>query len=197
MPLDRERLRQAGVKALQNAEQLIEEAEILYERERWPRVVFLCQIAGEELGKCFISLTAIVRIVNGTFEEDVYRKRCRTHRSKTGMTDFFESLVFSEQPLTEFLEQRKGRIERFESLKLASLYTDFVADVPVSPNELIGRELASGMLLLAQNRVKHFGLAVKPLLDRVLLESLSMEEFSRFEAEHPELLALVNRRQNL
>src|ERR1017187_7040606 len=143
MPIDREQLRQASIKALQNAEQLVEEAELLHKHERWPRVVFLCQIAGEELGKCFISLTAIVRIVNGTFQEDVYRRRCRTHGAKTSMIDFFESLVISEQPLKEILELRKGRIGAFESLKLASLYTDFVADVPVLPDELVGKELAA------------------------------------------------------
>ena len=113
------------------------------------------------------------------------------------MIDFFESLVFSEQPLRAILEQRKGRIEAFECLKMASLYADFAADVPVLPTEVVCKEIAARTLALARTRLNEFGLAVKPLLDREFLESLSKEEFKRFQAEHPGLFVVVNRKIKL
>jgi len=58
--LSAENLKDAGIKSFENASELVQEARILYEHKCWSRAVFLCFISGEELGKCFITLSAVV-----------------------------------------------------------------------------------------------------------------------------------------
>ena len=85
-----EELKNAGVKSLQNASELVQEAQLLFEHGHWSRAVFLCCISGEELGKCFISLSAIINRRAGTFDERRYKERFRIHREKTSILNVFE-----------------------------------------------------------------------------------------------------------
>src|SRR2546430_15129670 len=94
-----EELRNAGIKALQNASELVSEAQLLFDNGHMSRAVFLCCIAGEELGKCFISLSAVMNRRAGAFKEKRYKARFRTHRDKMGMLNFFEDVFVSSSDI--------------------------------------------------------------------------------------------------
>jgi len=62
----REQLRQAARNAVNNARDLLRDAEILVKHKRWPRSIFLTQIASEEIGKHVMLVSALVKLANGT-----------------------------------------------------------------------------------------------------------------------------------
>ena len=172
-------LRDAGIKAFKNASELVEEAGLLYENGHWSRAVFLCCISGEELGKCFMSLSEVVNRMIGRFDEKHYRQRFRTHREKTGTLTFFEGVFVSQSD--ESLKELEAFTKGTETMKLASLYCDFYGVVAQAPSELIPEKLATEVLKLAKNRVKHFRANVRPKLDQVL--KIDPKEIEHFRNE--------------
>jgi len=181
--LSAEVLREAGTKALQNASELVEEARVLLELGHWSRAVFLCCIAGEELGKCFMSLSAVLNRRMGRFNERRYRERFRRHQEKTGLLNFFEE-VFVSSSLKVPLEPQY--IRDLEKMKLASLYCDFYGAHACAPSELITEQLARNVLRLAQERVEHFAASVRPYFDRAL--DIDPAEAARFQDEFLRLM---------
>jgi AbiV family abortive infection protein len=176
--LTAEKLREAGIKSLENASELFREARLLHEHGFWSRAVFLCCISGEELGKCFITLSAVVNHRVGKFNERRYKQRFRAHEEKTGSLNFFEDIfVSSDFPVgQEKIDKATRGTERF---KLASLYCDYYGIEPHKPSELITEELAAGALKLAENRVAHFNEHVRPKFDQVL--KIDPEEVIRLQ----------------
>jgi AbiV family abortive infection protein len=179
-PLTFQDLRDAGIKSLENATELVKEAKVLFAHNHWSRVVFLCSIAGEELGKCFISLTAVVNLMTGRFNEKRYRERFRVHREKTGVLNFFEEFFVSSATFVD-VGKIESDTEKLEKLKLASLYCDFYPSQPYAPSEIITRELASGAIALAENRVRRFAQEIRPKFDQVL--EIDPQQFLKLEDE--------------
>lgn len=178
--LTAEKLREAGIKSLENASELVREARLLYEHGFWGRAVFLCCISGEELGKCFITLSAVVNYRVGKFNERRYRQRFRAHEEKTGSLNFFEDIfVSSDLPVGQ--EDRDKATKATERFKLASLYCDYYGIEPHKPSELITQELAVGALKLAENRVAYFNEHVRPKFDHAL--RIDAKEVIRLQSE--------------
>src|ERR1051326_3804526 len=171
-----EQLREAGIKSFQNASELVEEATLLFDHGRFSRSIYLCCIAGEELGKCFISLSAVMNRRVGKFDEKRYKQRFRTHREKTGILHFFEDVFVSSSDLP-IEASDAGANTLIETMKLASLYTDFYGVDARTPSELITKQLTSEVLRLAKNRAKHFSENVRPMFDHVL--QIDLTEFIR------------------
>jgi AbiV family abortive infection protein len=80
--LDLEQLKLGRLVVLKNAEELVVEAEILYENKRWARSFFLSQAASEELGKYMMVVSAIAFVVGGGMNWELFWKRFRNHRAK-------------------------------------------------------------------------------------------------------------------
>ena len=178
--LTAEKLREAGIKSLENASELVQEARLLYEHGHWSRAVFLCCISGEELGKCFITLSAVVNHRVGKFNEKRYKQRFRTHEEKTGSLNFFEDIfVSSDLPIGP--EEIAKATKTSEQVKLASLYCDYYGIEPHKPSDLITEALAAGALKLAENRVEHFQKNVRPKFDHVL--EIDTAEIARLQSE--------------
>jgi AbiV family abortive infection protein len=175
-----EELRNAGVKSLQNASELVEEAQLLFDHGRWSRAVFLCCISGEELGKCFISLSAIINRRAGTFDERRYKERFRIHRQKTSILNFFEDTLVSSSTVPIQPSDIVATAQMVEKTKLASLYCDFYGVEARAPSELITEELATVTLRLAKKRVEHFSERVGPKFDHALeIEPSDIQRFRR------------------
>lgn len=177
--LSAEELRDAGLKSLKNASELIKEARILFKHGCWSRAFFLCCISGEELGKCFITLSAIMNHRAGTFNERRYRERFRTHREKTGSLNFFEDVFVSSSSTPIQPEDITAASNATEEIKLASLYCDFYGTRAQAPSELLTEQLARGALKLAQNRVEHFTKEVRPKFEHAL--KIDPAEIRRFQ----------------
>jgi len=166
--LSAENLKEAGIKSLQNASELVQEARILYEHKCWSRAVFLCCISGEELGKSFMTLSAVVNQMTGKFNEKRYRERFRSHGEKTGSMNFFEDVFVSSSDLPIHPREIDRATKMTERIKLASLYGDYYGTEPHKPSELITEKLAAEALRLAENRVEYFTKRVRPMFDHVL-----------------------------
>lgn len=178
--LTAEKLREAGIKSLDNASELVREARLLFERGFWSRTVFLCCISGEELGKCFITLSAVVNHKVGKFNEKRYKQRFRTHEEKTGSLNFFEDIfVSSDVPIGQ--QGIDNATKATEQVKLASLYCDYYGDEPHKPSDFITEELAAGALKLAESRVEYFQKNVRPKFDHVL--EIDPREVIRLQSE--------------
>ena len=148
MSIQPQDLYELSVKSLANANELVEEAQLLFDHRRWPRVVFLCQIAGEELAKCFMSLTAIPRYAFETFNESTFLRRLRDHREKTGEIDFFEQLFVGSDSIEHRDRAWRNDFERF---KLLSLYTDFFQGHAIQPSDGMTEAVALAALTLSNS----------------------------------------------
>jgi AbiV family abortive infection protein len=179
--LSAEELRNAGIKALQNAAELVEEAQLLFQHGHLSRAVFLCCISGEELGKCFISLSAVMNRRAGVFDEKRYKKRFRTHLEKTAILDFFENVFVSSSDIPIEPSKIDDNAQAVEKFKLASLYCDFYDDKPHAPSELVSETLASKLLELSKKRVRHFTEHVRPKFDQAL--RVDPAQILRFQRE--------------
>lgn len=80
-------------KAFQNACDLIRDAEILYEHQRWARFVFLASIAIEELGKYLMIIGAIGQVLKNQMNWKWFWKRFRGHTEKSGNILAFDVLL--------------------------------------------------------------------------------------------------------
>ena len=181
LQLTAENLKEAGIKSVQNASELVQEARILYEHKYWSRAVFLCCISGEELGKSFITLSAVVNQIAGKFDEKRYRERFRSHGEKTGSLNFFEDVFVSSSDLPIQPQEIDHATKATERFKLASLYCDYYGTEPRKPSDLITETLAAEALKLAENRVEHFTKRVRPMFDYVL--EIDPEQVLRLQAE--------------
>ena len=138
------------------------------------------RISGEELGKCFMTLSAVVNQIAGKFDEKRYRERFRSHGQKTGSLNFFEDVFVSSSDLPiqpKEIDHATRTVERF---KLASLYCDYYDTEPHKPSETITEKLAAETLKLAEKRVEHFTKRVRPMFDYVL--KIDPEEVIRLQA---------------
>jgi len=143
--------------------------------------MFLCCISGEELGKCFISLSASVNRLVGRFNEKRYKQGFRTHREKTSSLNFLEDLFVSTTDLPIEPSKIEANTETTERVKLASLYCDFYGTEAHAPSDLIDERLARGALALAKTRVKHFNERVRPKFDYAL--KIAPEDIIKFQDE--------------
>jgi AbiV family abortive infection protein len=132
-----------AAKSYLNAETLLEDARILFAKDRWPRVIFLCCIAEEELAKSILSLAAAVKIRLGEFDADVekqYRSRFKDHKSKTATLRAVLDFFFSLDPHNEIVERvRNGdpRSKDTEIVKMGALYADFDGDGVRCPTDVL------------------------------------------------------------
>lgn len=97
-----DQIKKSRVKALQNAGELIHDAEILFKEERWPRVLFLCQISGEEIGK-YIMLSSI--FVKKISEVEINWKRVwqrlNSHTEKYELATYMEDIFLEIDALSD------------------------------------------------------------------------------------------------
>ena len=161
-----EELRNAGIKAFENASELVEEAQVLHKHGHLSRALFLCCISGEELGKSFISLSAVANRITGAFDEKRYKERFRAHREKTGVLMFLEDVFVFELPPE--LPKVKRDAEAVEKSKLSALYCDFYGTEAQKPSEVIPEHLVNTTLEVAKQRLKYFADNVRPKFDYVL-----------------------------
>jgi AbiV family abortive infection protein len=133
-----EQIKESRVKALQNADELIHDAEILFKEKRYPRVLFLCQISGEEIGK-YVMLTSIFVQLISEVDLDWKKtwKRLTSHTEKyelvTYMEDvFLERNVFAD--MKKYQDNLKDESKKIDQFKQKSLYCDFTEKIPHCPS---------------------------------------------------------------
>lgn len=187
-----EQVKIAREKALRNAKDLIKDAELLYANARWPRVVFLCQIAGEEIGKHILLSSLTIHLIAG--DEINWKrvwKRLTSHREKLEMVTYLED-VFLEQPFTdtlnEYFSELKDEVQQLETFKQKSLYCDFTQEIPHCPTDIIKEEYAQNAIKWAKGRSDLFSKIEEGLKDVNVLDKISKKDIEKFrqrmEIEH-------------
>jgi AbiV family abortive infection protein len=117
-----ELLTQYSIDALDNASQLIEEADLLFQHGRLARSYYLAVAAIEEIGKSFLAFDALGRNLNDSAVTAKVRSSLESHSRK--ITAAFNASVISHSNLRDELE---GIIDLMISLKRGrepSMYTD-------------------------------------------------------------------------
>lgn len=147
--------------ALDNAEQLFEEAELLRERKHFARSVFLHQISMEECAKVDMIGEAATSLILG---HPVNLKRLvngmRDHKQKNFVNSYMSGVSEAEKAAQENNDVKEG-IEAFKkwqgeihlflnTAKNASMYVDFVDGEFVAPVERIDEQGA--LAIAAVNR---------------------------------------------
>lgn len=151
-----EQLLKARQKTLENAKELLEEAEILYRSGHWSRVVFLSHILREEIGKNIIlSSLFLQQLAGDKINWSKYWKRLTSHVEKSFMSSWIENIFLTihiPKDYKTYLIKLETEIKTQEILKQKSLYCDFTNGIAQSPNDIITRKMASDSLKKARRQ---------------------------------------------
>lgn len=164
----REQLILLSKKSLENAEALIEEAELLFNNKKWARAVFLCHSAGEEFGKCIQCLAATMDHARGVLDFVKFRKRFLNHKTKTKTIRFFEAVATPDEG-DGFIEEIRNLDKEVSELTLGrniTLYSDMFSDGTVfAPADVIPEKMAHDALSWAKGRLAMANVLIRPVLE--------------------------------
>jgi AbiV family abortive infection protein len=143
-------LLELGMKTLENAIELIEDANILLEEDRFSRVYSLSHLACEELAKVSMAFGATVQISAGiTIDTDRLMKKIQNHKDKIKGIAFLNYLQHGDKQLF-YKDIDNININRINQLKNESLYAGLSNDTTYAPADKISAELAKNQLNLAK-----------------------------------------------
>lgn len=147
-PLTFNQLERAYIKIHENASELIEEARILLDNEKYARAYFLAQIASEEIGKLpIIFQEATKSYYKEKHDWKRFNKRLRSHIDKNRMTE-----TISQFPQHDGDEIRK-KADKLNLFKNSSLYADLENNRYTKPSEKISKNTA---IIRIEETEKHF-----------------------------------------
>lgn len=141
---------------IENAAGLIEEARLLFDKNRFPRCFSLCVLAIEEIGKIeVVARGALIRQTDGE-KWKRFKKNFKSHEMKQAhaIVMHFAQVLKSEG--SDRLRQRLRSSGRFtlDRAKQLGLYVDLVDDRFVSPHAMISKKLAREALNRAEETVR-------------------------------------------
>ncbi len=144
-------LTQYSVDALDNARQLIEEADLLFQHGHIARSYYLAVAAIEEVGKSFLAFDALGRNLNDSAVTAKIRSSLENHSRK--ITAAFNASVISHSNLREELE---GIIDMMISLKQGrepSMYTEinYLDGKLYCPEDVVRKIAARDCIRLARH----------------------------------------------
>lgn len=140
--------------SIENSFELINDAQILFENERYARAYSLSQLALEELGKSIMLFDFYQNLQadeRKTFDFKSFRIKFRDHKWKSYESIFIELLMkadskspeFENVALENFKKIQKNKKGYFDNLKNQSLYVSLQNDKFKKPNELFKKEKVS------------------------------------------------------
>lgn len=183
--LTRDQLTQARLKALRNAKELLQDAKLLVIGQRWPRVVFLCRTAEEEMGKYWFLVGATIVSIAGKIDWKGFWRTFRNHRDKTLGVLTLELWGFKGTQLMRELLEFEKRANDLERVRTSALYSDLSTNGFVSPDEVIGEDLAARALKAAMDRLELIELLEKKALrSGAALSNLTKEAVEELLSRH-------------
>ena len=148
-------------KTLENAQELIEEAELLLSNNHYPRAYALAHLASEELIKCLLLFPAAIELARDRpIDWGGIDRRLREHRAKirgTILLNFVLDPPSDGVYQASELSQRMNTVPDINDKKNYSLYASQIGHEFFKPSELIGDQAAiacvsdaRGLLQVAQ-----------------------------------------------
>lgn len=172
------------VKVLENAENMIFEADLLYKKGRYPRAYTLSQLAIEEIGKSRLLFSLIMDLKLGN--EINYKEANRDfihHQTKSKSAIVFETIVLlvmhsngkgsPDQRKTKFLnaleelQKESESIDDLNNKKNGSLYVGIVDKKFITPEDVISREMVDGLRTNALIRLEASRTILKAMLEDI------------------------------
>lgn len=147
---------------LENASELAQEAELLFNHQRFARTYTLAHLSSEELAKLPILAAVGVELSNNsTINWKHLDKRIHSHSAKLKGLLFVDFLGKNVDPTTKDLiiyQQTLSRVELFNELKNVSLYAGVYQGCTYKPKVAITERLAYEALTAAKNRLELFSM---------------------------------------
>ena len=155
-----DQIESARVKVLDNARELVEEAELLLANRRFARAYALSQLACEEMAKIPMLIRAATDTLMGLeFDWPKLWKRLRSHHAKISGILFIDWLVDPNVDGDADLKRLKedlANVANYNKLKNWSLYVDFSDDEFWKPSELVSEDSATAFVKLGRSRLTFF-----------------------------------------
>jgi len=177
-------IEEARSKILQNATELVEEAELLLVNGRHARAYSLAHLACEEMAKIPMLLRAATdKILGRDVDWQKLNRRLRSHIEKIRVIIvlgyFVDPNIENDQDL-KTLQKSLAKVKDFNLLKNQSLYTNFVGNSFQNPSEAIPTELAKSLVGLARKRLRFFQSIEIPTQGKIeqIIKSAEFEEIS-------------------
>jgi len=153
-------IEEARVKILDNASELIEEAELLFSNGKYARAYSLAHLACEEMAKIPMIVRAATETLRGKrFDWSKLNRRLKSHAEKIKgilLIDYIlDPEIENDIDIKRFKESLK-MIPFYNMLKNYSLYTSLIDDTFHKPSELISADLSMGLLKLAHKRFSFY-----------------------------------------
>jgi AbiV family abortive infection protein len=163
-PLTVEQLEALRAKVLENASELLEEAELLFSARHFARALVLASIALEELSKLLILGGRMGELQAGLdVDWKSFYLRFRNHEAKLKQAKVFEEAILSRVMDAELehgqavgrLSGVKAEVKKRNALKNACLYVEAGA-VARKPSDVVSEADASEVLRQAQSQLSFF-----------------------------------------
>jgi AbiV family abortive infection protein len=155
-----DQIEQARFKILENARELIDEAELLLEKKRFARTYALAHLGCEELAKIPMLVRAATDTAVGSPVDwpKLFKRLC-SHSEKIKGILCIDFLVDPETENDADIKRLWEEIKRtpdYNRSKNSALYTSLVGEDFLKPSELILPELATSVVKLARRRLGFF-----------------------------------------
>lgn len=145
---------------LENAAELLEEAELLFKHKRFARCYALAHLSSEELAKLPLLAEVGVNLINGAaIDWKQLDRRLKSHEPKLRGLLVIDLVGTGEEPDAKDIrvhEQVLSRVHLFNSLKNVSLYAGMYQDSIGKPSGVITETLAAKALAASRNRLELF-----------------------------------------
>lgn len=146
--------------ALQNAKDLLEEAELLFQHQKFARTYTLAHLSSEELAKLPILAAHGVRLMRGTsISWKGLDKDLTSHATKLKGLLLVDLIGTGTDPTSKSIKvhnETLSRVELFNALKNASLYAGVYQGELFKPTGVFTKRLAEEALRTSRNRLELF-----------------------------------------
>lgn len=134
--------------SLKNASQLLAEAEVLFEKEKYARAYALAFTALEEISKSQLAAD----VFTGLISRDEFNECFRDHRKKIERMAWAteDAKHYLAMPEEEYIEVQEATFASRQS----ALFVGFQNEKVVSPSDVIGREEARSIIHTAQTAIQ-------------------------------------------
>jgi len=160
MLLTKEELLDGAKKSLENAKELIDEGNLLFDNGKYARAFTLSQLSIEEIGKSSLILESILfDKYKSKRQQKLLMKQIVNHKNKTKVAqriDFLLAMIIEDKEIKKVLinnfAKQSEQIDKINDFKNFSLYVSVIKDKFVKPSEKIPQSLVEDYKFYAEIR---------------------------------------------